>query len=323
MGKHDLFLLLSLVIFAAACAQQLDPIKNMCIRFDHQCRISHYSWKAGTDSEAAVVKNNTLFIDGGRQTFTDVVNTGGKPKQIGGITQGYSKLQSLSTDACHTDIFADDYLIQIDLATSWNWKTNISETAVIKKENPSTGTLPPIMSRGALFYGSDDDANIYLYGGAVSYVNSSFPGFHSPQPAQYALWSYEISKDQWGQYDTSLSVANRPSSGSFAEARDQQLGFFFNGQLEKGSQVSTESFGNTDHVFLDGLIVVNTSDHTARNLSTTAVVGDRPRARGRMQYMDDIGGRGILVQVGGKQFRKDVQSGGDVGDLVRGPFHRP
>ena len=284
---------------------------------------SYESWKAGADFDAAVVKNNTLFIDGGRQTFTDVNDTESKPIKIGDITQGYSKFQSMSTTVGYTDEVADDYLIQIDMAKSWNWKTNISETALIKKENPSTGTLPPVMSRGALFYGSDSDANIYLYGGAVSYVNSSFPGFHSPQPAQYALWSYDPSQDQWGQYDTSLSVANRPSSGSFAEARDQQLGFFFNGMLEKGSQVSTESFGYNDNVFLDGMVVVNTSDHTARNLSTTAVVGDQPRARGRMQYIEDVGGRGILVQIGGKQFRQGVQSGGDVGDLVRDPSARP
>lgn len=250
----------------------------------------------------------------------DVDTSGGKTKKTGGITQGYSNFRSLSTIAGCTEAFADDYLIQIDLAKSWNWKTNISEIALIKKENPSTGTLPPILSRGALFYGSDADVNIYLYGGAVSYINTSFHNFHSPQPAQYALWSYDTSDDQWGQYDISLSVANRPSSGSFAEARDQQLAFFFNGMLEKGSQVTTESFGYTDHVYLDGMVVVNTADHTARNLSTTAVVGDRPRARGRMQYIDGIGGRGILVQIGGKQFHQGVQLGSDDGDLVRDLF---
>ena len=280
--------------------------------------------KAGADFIAAVVKNNSLFIDGGRQTFIDVVNnTAGETQQTGSITQGYSKYQSLSTTAGYTDELTDDYLIQIDLAQSWNWKTNISEIALIKKANPSTGTLPPVLSRGALFYGSDSDVNVYLYGGAVSYVNDTFPGFQDPQPPQYTLWSYDASQDQWGQYDTSLSVANRPSSGSFAEARDQQLGFFFNGMLEKGSQISTESFGYTDHVFLDGMVVVNTSDHTARNLSTTAVVGNQPRARGRMQYIDDVGGRGILVQIGGKQFSPGMESDDDVGDLVCDPLDRP
>lgn len=60
---------------ASVSAQELDPINNFCIRFDHQ----------------SVVKNSTLYIDGGRETFINVKGTGSSAKQIGNITEGYSE----------------------------------------------------------------------------------------------------------------------------------------------------------------------------------------------------------------------------------------
>ena len=77
---------------ASISAQELNPIVNMCIRFDHQCK------KEMTANVLkplmmirrfiAVVKNNTLYIDGGRETFIDVRRNG---SQYGSITEGYSE----------------------------------------------------------------------------------------------------------------------------------------------------------------------------------------------------------------------------------------
>lgn len=39
----------------------------------------------------AVLKNGTLYIDGGRQTFIDVSGAGNEPQQIGVPTYGYSE----------------------------------------------------------------------------------------------------------------------------------------------------------------------------------------------------------------------------------------
>ncbi|KAL9103417.1 MAG: hypothetical protein Q9163_001519 [Psora crenata] len=268
---------------ALAGAQQLDPIKNMCIRFDHQ----------------SVVKNNTLYIDGGRQTFIDITNSSGKPEQTGKITQGYNT-----------------NLIAIDLAKSWDWKTNISTIALNKSANPETGTYPPVLSRGALYHGAEADENIYLWGGTTSDFNTSFPGYRSPLPSQYSLWSYDISTQTWGQYDTGLTVEIRPSSGSFTEARDQQLAFYFNGQLDSGSDIRTSSLGEETEVFIEGMIVINTANHTARNLSTKAVVGDYPRSRGQMEYCQGIGANGTLIQIGGNQKHANDYSNRSVVDLV-------
>ncbi len=190
-----------------------------------------------------------------------------------------------------------------------------------KKANPQTGTLPPVQSRGALYYGSQQDNHIWLWGGTTSYSNTSFKGFQGPLPSQYSLWSYDTVAQAWAQFDTSISIPNRPSSGSYAEAIDQNLAFFFNGQLDSGSQQSTQSFGNNVKEFIGGMVVINTSNQTARNLSTTSVVGDFPRTRGRMQYVPGIGPKGILVQIGGNLKALTNLNNDYVGNLVSVLLH--
>lgn len=216
-----------------------------------------------------------------------------------------------------TDRVQDNHLIAVDLTKSWDWKTNISEVALEKSTNPKTGTRVPVLSRGALYHGSPSDDNIYLWGGTTSLWNKSFPGYRSPLPAQYSLWSFNTKDQTWGQFDTGLTIENRPNSGASAEAIDQSLAFYFNGQLDTGSQIQTEyTLRDDTKPFLEGMVVINTQDKTARNLSTQAVVGNHPRTRGEMVYIPNIGSNGVLVQVGGNH--KDVRTVENqyVGDLV-------
>lgn len=77
------------------------------------------------------------------------------------------------------------------------------------------------------------------------------------------------------------------------------LGFYFNGELDSGSEIETQSYGDGVKQLIGGMIVVDLVNHTARNLSTDAVSGDMPRSRGSMIYIDDIGSHGIIVQIGG------------------------
>ena len=154
---------------------------------------------------------------------------------------------------------------------------------------------PPVLSRGAVYHGEDSDDNIYLWGGTTSYYNTSFPGFHPPLPSNYSLWSYNIVNKTWDGYDTGSQIQHRPSSGAFTEARELNLGFFFNGQLDSGSDTQTQALGDDPKIFIDGMIVIDTGKKTARNLSTKAVVGDRPRSRGRMQYIKEIGEDGEYI----------------------------
>lgn len=211
----------------------------------------------------------------------------------------------------------DENLIAVDLSQSWDWKTNISQRVIAKKANPMTGSTEPNgLVRGALYHGMDADDNIYMWGGTTSYLNSSFPGWESPYVPIYSLWSYNIVSGTWDQYDLTLNVPHRPSSASSAEVPELGLAFYFNGELDRGSEKDS-GIGVNDTVFIPGMIMIDTQNQTARNLSTNAVVGDQPRTRGKMQYVPGVGKKGILVQIGGNQKRiGDFQDEG-VGDLVR------
>ncbi len=163
----------------------------------------------------------------------------------------------------------------------------------------------------------DADDNIYLWGGTTSYLNTSFPGWVSPFVPTYSLWSYNVVADTWDQYDVTLNVPNRPSSASSAEVPELGLAFYFNGEMDYGSAQSSGINGTDDKVFLEGMIVIDTKNQTATNVSTSAVSGDHPRTRGEMQYVPGVGKKGILVQIGGNQKPVGDTQDRDVGDLVR------
>lgn len=215
----------------------------------------------------------------------------------------------------------DENLITIDLSQSWDWKTNISQKVITKKANPRTGsTSPNGLVRGALYHGMDIDDKIYMWGGTTSYLNTSFPGWESPFVPTYSLWSYNIVGGTWDQYDLTLNVPHRPSSASSAEVPELGLAFYLNGELDRGSERGDDKdsgIGVNDKVFIPGMIVIDTQNQTARNLSTNAVVGDLPRTRGEMQYVPKVGKKGILVQIGGNQKRIGNFQDEGVGDLVR------
>jgi hypothetical protein len=77
-------------------------------------------------------------------------------------------------------------VIAINMTTSWDWKTNISEV-VVNKSATTTGNYPPNVQSGALFQGPPDDPQIYLYGGATPSINQSFPKWQWPTTNQYTL----------------------------------------------------------------------------------------------------------------------------------------
>lgn len=245
----------------------------------------------------------------------------------GNITLGFSESQPNSirlTILCNTRrpcaearFPIDEYLIAIDLSASWDWKTNISETALKKTSNPTTGSTVPSLVRGALYQGAANDSNIYLYGGTTSYINTSFPGWQPPSPSTYSLWSYNTVSKKWDQFDTTSASPYRPNSGAYTEAPDQGLAFYFNGEIDSGSSTATQVLGDFVKIFLTGMIVIDTSQHTVRNLSTNAVSGDQPRTRGRLQYVPGIGEKGILVSFGGSQKQVTELDNMEVGNLVR------
>jgi len=257
----------------------IDPIYNFCKRLNHQ----------------STIKNGTLYIDGGLEVFVPQ-NIFGGPN--GTITLGYNT-----------------YMLEVDMTASWDWKSNISIVAINKTANPTTGTYPPIVMNAALYAGGATDENIYLYGGTVSFVNTSFPGFQYPQPPTYSLWSFNTSTKLWNQYDVTLFAPNRPFSGAYAEVPEQGLAFWLNGELNNGSSNTLATQPDISQN-LGGLVVLDTNTQTAKNLSTSSLGNRFPREGGTLNYISGIGQQGILVAIGGSAKSATDSSPSSNGTLV-------
>ncbi|KAJ5314466.1 Major facilitator superfamily domain general substrate transporter [Penicillium atrosanguineum] len=238
----------------------IDPINRFCQRVYHQ----------------SVLKNDALYIDGGLEVFAE--NSGGAQKSNPII--GYN-----------------EYLIAIAMNETWDWKVNLSVTALDKTADVSTGTYPPNNLRGALFAGAENDPNIYLYGGTVSWANRSAPGFQWPTAPTYSLWSYGSSTEAWKQYDVSLEVPDKPAGGAWTQAPDKGLAFYLNGFIDNGTNSNYAHFSNFRR-YLDGMIVLNTTSQIATNLSTSSL-DNYPRAMGGLAYVPNVGSEGVLVSMGG------------------------
>ncbi|KAJ6016030.1 hypothetical protein N7540_010621 [Penicillium herquei] len=191
---------------------------------------------------------------------------------------------------------------------------NKAHQKIAKTADASTGTDPPVNIRGALYAGTQDDDNVYTYGGTVSWINETFPGFQWPTAAAYTLWSYGISSHSWDQYDISLDAPYRPAGGSYAEATEQGLGFYLNGFIDNGSSINYADFSNFRR-YLDGLIVVDISTQEAVNISTSSLT-NYPRAMGGLVSLPNIGSEGIMVSLGGVTKSADNSELSDIGTYV-------
>lgn len=103
----------------------------------------------------------------------------------------------------------------------------------------------------------------------------------------------------WNQYDIFKASPYRPSRGLSAEAPDQSLAFYLNGQIDNGSSSSTTTLGDGQAVALPGMVVVDTTTQEARNISTGVDKSVSSRAGGGMVYIPSYGVHGILVALGG------------------------
>jgi hypothetical protein len=119
----------------------------------------------------------------------------------------------------------------------------------------------------------------------------------------------------WDQYD--LYQDWRPNFDASAEAYDQGLAFYLNGQLDNGTDAGTLGFGETT-TYLDGMLVIDLVRHTAENISTNGMKGYLPRVGGSLQYVPGVGANGVLLALGGQVDEKSKISTPTNGQLVSG-----
>lgn len=218
----------------------------------------------------------------------------------------------------------------ISLTETWDWKKQPNESqyldvqALPKNEsNPATGNLPVSYMRGYMFHGPANTTNIYRYGGTRYMGNQSFLGYTSPESSTYPVWSYSYNSTDypWAQYN--IGQPWMPNHGAGAEAIDQGLGFYLNGQIDKGTSSKTLNMGFDDgqslYIPLEGMLIINLVDFSSANLSTSSMNGNAPRVGGTMEYIAPVGEAGVLVALGGQiqpNLRIDEKANRTQGELV-------
>jgi hypothetical protein len=175
------------------------------------------------------------------------------------------------------------------------------------------GANPPNMVRGALFRGPANDSKLYTFGGSTFLANETDTDWQAPKSDQYSLWSYDTSSMTWGQYDVSYAIPKRPNWGAVTEAISLGVGFFLNGQLDRGSSnvlySMTEYVGgnvsntNDQTAYLGGMLIIDMATRAARNVSTETL--GPPRVAGGLIHAPKIGKtkKGSLVTFGGMRSR--------------------
>jgi hypothetical protein len=114
----------------------------------------------------------------------------------------------------------------------------------------------------------------------------------------------------------SISVSQRPNSGGFTEAPDLGLAFYYGGEIDSGSSLDTQYLGSNKYQFLNGMVVLNLNNQTARNVSTSNVQYNQPRTRGRLQYVPNIGSKGVVISMGGSYKPVTKVDGSTIGTMV-------
>ncbi|KAF1354843.1 hypothetical protein BDV97DRAFT_366068 [Delphinella strobiligena] len=103
------------------------------------------------------LKKETLWIDGGLQSFTQWQDNN-------------SLLYYIAMAPTFNATYP--YLVQKPMQSSWDWKTNITETAInMSAPNPSTGTSPPQIYQGALYREEASNSKLWLHGGIYSWLS--------------------------------------------------------------------------------------------------------------------------------------------------------
>lgn len=171
-----------------------------------------------------------------------------------------------------------------------------------------------------MFQGPANDSRVFTFAGTSFRANGAaqvipdMSGSDEPYADQYPLWSVDNSTQTWDQFDIQQTFT--PSYGAAAEAPDQGLAFYLNGQLDNASSTHTTTLGNST-TYLDGMLAIDLVRQTSRNLSTSGIRDYLPRVGGSMQYIPGVGKNGVLVTLGGKVDDQSRTSSPTSGRLVR------
>ncbi|EKG19219.1 cell wall anchored protein, putative, partial [Macrophomina phaseolina MS6] len=244
-----------------------------------------------------MLRHTSMFIDGGVQLF--------RSNQTRWL--GFSK-----------------YIYEIDMSTSWDLNTNYTESRIGRYANTSQAANPPNMLRGALYAAELESNRLFTFGGSTFLANDSDPAWQPPSQDPTSLWSYDTEIRNWESYNITDAVPWRPNWGLVTEDMSHDIGFFLNGQFDRGSSyglytsveyeggnVTNASF--SEITYLSGMVMIDLHTQETKNVSTASL--GAPRVAGGMVHAPGFGktANGTLVAFGGM-----TSSGQDVDTFTNG-----
>lgn len=196
------------------------------------------------------------------------------------------------------------------MSQSWNASTNFTESRIGRYADNSTDSNPPNMLRGGLYAAMSESNRLFTFGGSTFLANDSDPDWAPPSKDPTTLWSFDTELRNWQSYDISASIPWRPNWGPVTEDVAHSVGFFLNGQYDRGSSyglytsvqyrggtVTNDTFNQIS--YLGGMVMIDLHTQETRNLSTTTL--GNPRVAGGLLHAPGFGKskNGTLVAFGG------------------------
>jgi hypothetical protein len=267
----------------------------------------------------AMLRDKSVFVDGGVQLY----------RKNGTTWLGFSELYVLTAMTVYT-LCVGKYIFEIDMSAPWDATTNFTEKRIGRFGNSAMDANPPNMVRGALYRGLAQDRRLFTFGGSTFLANQSDPDWKQPDSDDYSLWSYDTEAMTWGQYDITNAVPRRPNWGAAAEAISLGIGFFLNGQVDRGS--SSVLYSMTEYIngtltnetnnqitYLGGMVIIDLATQVARNVSTDTL--GAPRIGGGLIHGLRFGKtkNGTLVTFGGMRSANEKNNTFNNGILVSHP----
>ncbi|KAF9639232.1 Galactose oxidase/kelch beta-propeller [Lasiodiplodia theobromae] len=232
---------------------------------------------------SAMLRRSSIFIDGGVELYQD-----NRTRWL-----GFNK-----------------YIYEFDMSQSWNASTNFTESRIGRYADNSTDSNPPNMLRGGLYAAMSESNRLFTFGGSTFLANDSDPDWAPPSKDPTTLWSFDTELRNWQSYDISASIPWRPNWGPVTEDVAHSVGFFLNGQYDRGSSyglytsvqyrggtVTNDTFNQIS--YLGGMVMIDLHTQETRNLSTTTL--GNPRVAGGLLHAPGFGKskNGTLVAFGG------------------------
>ncbi|KKY17613.1 putative cell wall anchored [Diplodia seriata] len=249
---------------------------------------------------SAMLRRTSIFIDGGVELYQD-----NHTRWLG----------------------SNRYIYEFDMSRSWDASTNFTESRIGRYSASSSDTNPPNMVRGGLFAAMSETNHLFTFGGSTFLANDSDPDWAPPSRDPTTLWSFDTELRNWESVDISAVVPWRPNWGAQAEDVAHSVGFFLNGQFDRGSsyglyssvqyrggEVVNDTFDQIS--YLGGLVMIDLHTRETRNLSTQAL--GRPRVAGGLVHAPGFGktANGTLVAFGGMASAGTGEDTFTNGDLV-------